>query len=125
MSTSKDKLKALADQNLKSHPGSGKKIIPGKTSDSLREQFKKTFLPLLIEVSQLRITLEGYRLEKVSGRLIKTGEMGRSPKEILGHLKQLQHDVIETRRWCEGIIGQIERGIDETKELLQFLGEDL
>lgn len=117
------KLKALANQSFKQQATqSDKKIVVGNTHSNLREQFKKTFLPLLIDISELRLMLENYKLQKTSGRIFKMEQMDKSPEQILEKLEDLQSDIEETRRWCEGVISQIARGIDETKELLAFLG---
>ena len=48
------------------------------------------------------------------------GEALASPEEILQKLTLLQEDIEESRRWCEGVIVQIEKGIAEAKEALQF-----
>ncbi len=118
------KLKALASQSLKQQSTqSNKKIVAGRAQSNLREQFKKTFLPLLIDISELRLMLENYKLQKTSGRIFKMEQMDKSPQQILEKLEDLQDDIEETRRWCAGVISQIERGIDETKELLAFLGD--
>ena len=119
------KLKALASRSLsKREVKTTKKIIPSPPSSSnLREQFKKTFLPLLIDISELRLMLENYKLQKTSGRIFKMEQMDKSPEDILKRLEGLQNDIEETRRWCEGVISQIGRGIEETKDLLHFLGK--
>ena len=118
------KLKALASHSLgRQSTEPSKKIVVGRPQSNLREQFKKTFLPLLIDISELRLMLENYKLQKTSGRIFKMEQMDKSPQQILEKLEDLQSDIEETRRWCEGVISQIERGIDETKELLTFLGD--
>ncbi|MCB1108960.1 MAG: hypothetical protein KDK44_04815, partial [Chlamydiia bacterium] len=102
------KLKALASHSLKNQTTKAtKKIIAGATQSNLREQFKKTFLPLLIDISELRLMLENYKLQKTSGRIFKMENMDKTPEQILDKLENLQDDIEETRRWCEGVITQI------------------
>lgn len=128
MDEAKEKLINLAKSSLKepaSKKTSEKKIVTSSAHSSLRELFKKTFLPLLIDVSELRLKLEDCKLQKTSGRLFQIGSMDKSPEDILKRLEQLQDDIAETRRWCEGVISQIDRGIEETKELLAFLGKGI
>ena len=128
MEKAKEKLVNLAKSSLKDparNQPTEKKIITTRTQSSLRELFKKTFLPLLIDISELRLMLEDCKLQKTSGRLFQLDSLDKSPEDILKRLEQLQDDITETRRWCEGVISQIDRGIDETKELLDFLGKGM
>ncbi len=128
MDEAKKKLIHLAKSSLREQPQESaqkKRIVITNTQKSLRELFKKTFLPLLIDVSELRLMLEDYKLQKTSGRIFQMEGLDKSPEEILMKLQQLQDDIAETRRWCEGVISQIDRGIDETKDLLEFLGKDV
>ena len=123
MDKAKEILKTLASASLgKQAEAPKKKIIPSSAHSSLREQFKKIFLPLLIDISELRLKLENYKLDRTSGRVLPANQEEMSPEEILNKLKSLQDDIEESRRWCEGVISQIERGISETKDLLVFLG---
>lgn len=86
-----------------------KKIIPSIEEVGLREKFKKTFLPLLIEVFELRQTIDNY----------KTGTLEaieKSPEEVINHLEELQHNIEEIQRWSEGVTVQITKGLEEAKE---------
>lgn len=88
-----------------------KKIIPSTATQGLREKFKKTFLPLLIDVFELRKMIDNYKSN--------TGEsIEKSPQQILERLEELQGDIEETQRWCDGVILQIAKGIKEAKETL-------
>ncbi len=86
--------------------GTIKKIIPSSKQSGVREEFKRVFLPLLIDIFELRHKLRN----KAS-----------PPKEILKRLTELQNDIEESRRWCEGVILQISKGIEEAKIALQFI----
>jgi hypothetical protein len=96
-----------------------KKIVPSSKIGGLREDFKKIFLPLLIDVFELRQQVQNYK------RGLKTplpiDDSPSSPKEILKRLTELQEGIEESRRWCEGVIVQISKGIDDAKEALQFI----
>ena len=95
-----------------------KKIIPSNTSKGLREEFKKTFLPLLIDVFELRQMIDNYMTQMQSSGKVRIETPSKSPKEILDRLEQLQQEIEESQRWCEGVILQIAKGIDEAKEAL-------
>jgi hypothetical protein len=102
-------------------PDSAKKIIPSSATKGLREDFKKTFLPLLIDVFELRQMIETYKSEKETKTPFPMGKITLSPHEILEQLEQLQNDIEETQRWCDGVILQIAKGIQEAKEALELL----
>ena len=95
-----------------------KKIVPSSTQGGLREEFKKLFLPLLIDVFGLRKQIETSKVGK--HHPFSMGEALASPEEILQKLTLLQEDIEESKWWCEGVIVQIEKGIAEAKEALQF-----
>ncbi|MCB1107145.1 MAG: hypothetical protein KDK76_03515 [Chlamydiia bacterium] len=98
-------------------PKEPKKIIPSIASKGVREKFKKTFLPLLIEIFELRQAIENYQTElQFSNPIVDTPT--KSPQDILLRLEQLQKEIEESQRWCEGVILQIAKGIDEAKEAL-------
>lgn len=103
---------------------SPKKIIPSSATGGLREEFKKTFLPLLIDVFELRQMIDNYKSEAQSQSPISLGKVSQTPQEVLSRLEQLQHDVEESQRWCEGVILQISKGIEEAKEALALLDEE-
>ena len=49
----------------------------------------------------------------------------KSPQQILKRLEVLQGDIEETQRWCDGVILQIAKGIEEAKEALGEKEESL
>lgn len=102
---------------------SPKKIIPSSATKGLREDFKKTFLPLLIDVFELRQMIENYKSQVESPSPLPMGKVTLSPQEILKQLEQLHNDIEETKRWCEGVILQIAKGIEEATETLELLDE--
>jgi hypothetical protein len=104
-----------------STPSSPKKIIPSMATKGLREEFKKTFLPLLIEIFELRQSIENYKSDLQSSEPISTESPSKSPQEILLRLEQLQKDIEESQRWCDGVILQIAKGIEEAKETLDLI----
>ena len=79
-----------------------KKISPSSKRSGLREDFKRIFLPLLIDIFELK-------------------RSRASPTEVLKRLTDLQTEIEESRKWCEGVILQVAKGIEETKEALQFI----
>lgn len=102
-----------------------KKIIPTAAHSGLREEFKKTFLPLLIDIFELRQMIDTYKVLKQSPNLRYFGRVSKTPQEILEKLKQIQLDIEESQRWCEGVILQIAKGIKEAQEALELLEEPL
>ncbi|MDN3508621.1 MAG: hypothetical protein P0S93_01095 [Candidatus Neptunochlamydia sp.] len=68
-----------------------KKIIPSIATKSLRYNFKKTFLPLLIHLFELRQVLDNYKSNL-------TGDIEKPPQQILERLKELRGDIEETQR---------------------------
>jgi len=102
-------------------PSPSKKIIPSSATKGLREDFKKTFLPLLIDVFELRQMIDNYKSQAESSSPLPMGKVTQSPREILERLEQLQNDIEETQRWCEGVILQIAKGIEEAKEALELI----
>lgn len=86
-----------------------KKIVPSTEEVGLREKFKKTFLPLLIEVFELRQLIDNYN----SGA-VETIE--QTPEEIVNHLEELQKNIEEIQRWSEGVSVQIGKGLEEARE---------
>ncbi|MCH9613202.1 MAG: hypothetical protein SP1CHLAM54_01990 [Chlamydiia bacterium] len=99
-----------------------KKIIATKAVANLREEFKKTFLPLLIDVFELRQLIENYKMKQEGDPFI--GKISKSPKEILEQLEAMQETIEESVRWSTGVILQISKGIDEAKEALEFIKEE-
>ncbi len=96
-----------------------KKIVPSSKISGLREDFKKVFLPLLIDVFELRKRIQNHKAGCKSPFGIK-GDFS-CPGEILKQLTALQNDIEESKRWCEGVILQISKGIEEAKEALQII----
>ena len=102
-----------------SEKGRVKKIVPSSKKSGLREDFKKVFLPLLIDVFELRKQVQKTKMGTKSP--FDLTDSTSCPKEILKRLTELQDDIEESRRWCEGVILQISKGIEEAKEALQFI----
>lgn len=98
-----------------------KRIVPTTKKCGLREEFKKTFLPLLIDVFELRQMTQNFKSREALPLLPEKEEISKSPKEIIKKLEALQNDIEESKRWCEGVILQISKGIQEAKEALQFI----
>lgn len=95
--------------------GSSRKIIPTSKIGGVREEFKKTFLPLLIDIFELRQMIANYKTKTPFQVQLK------SPEEILDRLVTMQREIEESQKWCDGVILQISKGIEEAKETLQFI----
>lgn len=110
---------SILSSSLSSSSSSQKKIIPALAIKGFREEFKKHFLPLLIDIFELRQAIETHK--KGEKESVPLGKLRKSPKEILHKLEQLQGEIQESQRWCEGILLQISKGIQEGKELLSLI----
>lgn len=100
-----------------------KKIVPSSKMGGLREEYKKVFLPLLIDVFELRQAIRTHKNNEEPSLLSSLNKPPKTPQEILERLTELQLDIEESQRWCKGVILQISKGIEETKEALQLIGD--
>lgn len=98
-----------------------KKIIPSESLRGIREEFKKVFLPLLIEVFELRQQIDTFKMQQEGAPAIE--ELKIHPEQALKRLMQIQETVQETMRWCEGVIPQIGKAITDARDVLE-LGEE-
>lgn len=98
-----------------------KKIVPTSRISGMREEFKKTFLPLLIDVFELRQMIESHKSMAKNHLPFTLHPPKKSPQEILDRLRELQKEIEESQRWCDGVVCQIAKGIEEAKEALQFI----
>ena len=105
--------------------GPGKKIIFTSPKSGVREEFKRTFLPLLIDVSELRQMIENYKAQKDQPNLLSLGKLSKTPEEVLKELESMQTDIKEAQRWCSGVVLQISQAITEAKEALAPIEEEL
>lgn len=108
-----------------SDPSTRKKIIPTLAHSGLRDAFKKTFLPLLIDIFELRQMIDTHKLHQQSPQFRHFGKISKTPQEILVQLEQMQRDIQESQRWCEGVIVQIAKGIHEAQEALEGISTSL
>lgn len=111
-----DSIQSQSIASFRSHGStpSTKKIRPTGAMGGMREEFKKTFLPLYIDVFELKQMIETYK----SGQAFSSRRDAhiKSPAEILARLQQMQNDVEESQKWCQGMILQISKAIEEAKE---------
>ncbi len=91
-----------------------KKIIASTLSPNIREEFKKTFVPILVEIFELRQMIGNKKNRKEAGLPLfkKTVPLD----EMIARLELLQKEIEETKRWCEGVSLQISKGLQEAKE---------
>ncbi|MDX8431295.1 MAG: hypothetical protein SNF33_05790 [Candidatus Algichlamydia australiensis] len=94
-----------------------KRIIPSSPKGGRREDFKSSFLPLLIDVFELRQMIENHK-QMENGSPIPLGKLSKTPQQVLEQLESMQDEVEEARRWFDGVILQISKGISEAQEVL-------
>lgn len=99
---------------------SEKKIVVTTLHSGLREEFKKMFLPLLIDIFELRQLIDTYKLQKQSPSFQHLGKASKTPEEIMAKLREMQADIEESQRWCDGVIRQIAKGIQEAQETFDY-----
>jgi len=101
----------------------GKKIIATKVNPTLREGFKKMFLPLLIDIFELRQATQTCHNQMFSDEVLDFSIANKSPEQIMEKLEEIQNQVQEAQNWCDGVVLQISRGIKEAKEVLKEIEE--
>lgn len=96
-----------------------KKIIPTNKKLGMREEFKKVFLPLLIDVFELRQMIRNHDSQEKTNAFIPLQKPPHLSREkILNKLEELQEEIAESKRWVEGVITQIDKAVAEAKESL-------
>ena len=101
----------------------GKKIIPTHIHPTLREGFKKMFLPLLIDIFELRQATQTCHSQMFSDEVLNFSIANKSPEQVLEKLEEIQNQVQEAQNWCDGVVLQISKGIEEAKEVLKQIEE--
>lgn len=94
------------------------RVLKESSTGPLRDQFKKIFLPLLIDVLELRQSIDNFNLSSCNDLFSKIGKKAKSAEDILSDLENLQEQIEESKRWHDGIICQITRSIQEAKACL-------
>ncbi len=116
-------IKSISPNTYEHESSPTKKIIPTLAVGGLREKFKETFIPLFIEVFELRQMIENFHAQEMIPNTFVLGKKNKSPQEILSQLEDIQKNIEESRRWHEGMILQIEKAIREAKDILSSLKE--
>lgn len=114
---SKSDLSSLNPQealNPLQEPQKQKKIIATTISQNVRDEFKKTFVPILVEVFELRQQIANHLNHDESNPLFSNSSL--SIQEIVARLELLKKEIEETKRWCEGVQLQIEKGLLEAQK---------
>lgn len=108
---------SFSQEKISEPSTSAKRIIPTIPLAGLRENYKKIFLPLLIEVFELRQMIDNWRSQKEPDCTITLDKIEKSPREILEKLEEMRRDVEESQRWCNSLLLQLEKAIEEAEEL--------
>jgi uncharacterized small protein (DUF1192 family) len=95
-------------------PMKQKKIVATTISQNIREEFKKTFVPILVEVFELRQQITNHLNQDDGNQLFSHSTL--SINEITARLNLLKKEIEETKRWCEGVQLQIEKGLIEAQK---------
>ena len=106
----------LQDSISKTIPSSSqKKIIAISIENKIKEDLKKNFLPLLIEIFELRQMISLHRYQQEHKDLFPSSKT--SLKEIIQRLETLKGEIEEAKRWCDSVSLQLEKGLQESHEL--------
>lgn len=104
-------------ENVHKRRETGKRIVPSSPLSGRREEFKSSFLPLLIDVFELRQMIKNHK-QAENGSPIPLGKLSKTPEEVLQQLESMQNEVEEAQRWFDGVILQVSKGVEEAKEVL-------
>lgn len=94
-----------------------KKLVAARIENSIRIVLQRTFVPLLIEIFELRQAIDNLYLKKQDPKNLLCEKMVKTPEEILSRLEEIRENVAETLRWSEGLMLQIEKNLEEIKNL--------
>lgn len=100
--------------NSCNEPSNRKKIVATSIGQNVREEFKKTFLPLLVEVFELRQMIKNHHNQTTDAFM--ESQPNNSLKDIINRLEVLKKEIEETKRWCDGVSIQIEKGLQEASD---------
>ena len=101
-----------------------RKITASEVTPSVRSKFKEIFLPLLIDIFELRQTTENYKNQLFSEELIHKAVLKQPPEEILQNLQSIQAQVLEAKNWCDSVLLQLSKATDEAKSLVTQMGKE-
>jgi len=94
-----------------------KKIIAARIENSVRVALQRTFLPLLIEVFELKGQMQSLIAQKKDPRLkVIEKPVTLTPDQVIDRMRGIQENVEETMRWCEGLLSQLKKGIEEAEK---------
>ena len=96
----------------------GTKIIPTQVSSTLRGGFKQLFLPVLIDIFELRQSVANCKNQAEYEKMFEKSLDTKCPEQILEKLQMIQKQVEEAKNWCDSVTLQLGKGICEAKELL-------
>lgn len=101
---------------------SSRKLSVTQTSRSICDKLKEVFLPLMIEIFELKQSTSGYKNQIFPDELIQVAILKKHPEEILQSLETIQREVEEARNWCEGVLLQLSKASKEAREMLEEIG---
>jgi len=95
-----------------------RKIIATEVNPTIRSKFKEIFLPLMIDIFELRQTTQNYKNQSFSEDLIQKAILKQPPAEVLQNLKSIQDQVEEAKNWCDGVLLQLSKAIEEASAIV-------
>src|SRR5260221_3121203 len=87
--------------------------VADPTLGQLRDQIKKVMIPLLIKTFQFKLELA--QSLSLPSRL-QSQKNQRSPEDIIGQLKTLDHDLKVLHLWCQSCRSQIQKALSVPEE---------
>ncbi|MCI5052546.1 MAG: hypothetical protein MRY21_05355 [Simkaniaceae bacterium] len=102
----------IKQPEIHGHTKTDKQIIPTQSKSSFRDRHRELYLPILIQVFELRGKLDQLRSpDPLTGP-------SESAATILEKLTSLETEISESRRWCDGVILQLSKALEEARKLL-------
>ncbi|MCH9613036.1 MAG: hypothetical protein S4CHLAM102_15380 [Chlamydiia bacterium] len=118
---------SIKSQSIASFKGreshTDKKIRPTEAVAGLREEFKKAFLPLFVDMFELKQKIERYKSSQ-SPFVTEEQRSTQTPQEIIRRLNHLKDDIEESKKWCEGMVLEVSKAIEEATTALGELNID-
>lgn len=102
----------IKQPTIRGPSATNKRIIPTQSKSSFRDKHRELYLPLLIQIYELRGKLD----------LLKSPDPLYTPTEsaetIYNKLKVLENEILEATRWCDGVVLQLSKALTEANKLI-------
>ena len=91
-------------------------VLKAGATCSLKEQFKRLFLPLLHDVLELRQCIDQLNLKAKNNVFTLTGCKNKTPEALLADLEILKEQIQDSINWHDSIYKQITNAITDVQK---------